>query len=192
MMAAMNVNAQNGEDYLKHEIGISYGVFSNSTWMSIGDDMGSAIASVGAFTYDDSKFIGPIGLEYFYHISPVVGLGAIGVYANETKDMLLRNNKYGEAKNTYITVMPAAKFNWLRKKYFGLYSKVAAGVCFRSQKEDYRVTDNPPHHDSKNKVLFNFHVTGIGLEAGSPYLRGFLECGVGEQGIFAAGVRAKF
>ena len=37
MMTAVSVNAQSGYEDTKHEIGISYGAMSNTTWMSIGD-----------------------------------------------------------------------------------------------------------------------------------------------------------
>ncbi len=131
MMVATSVNAQN-EEYLKHEIGISYGTMSNSTWMAIGDDIGTSVISFGSVRYDDGSFFGPIALEYFYHLNPVVGIGAVGAYVCETKDMFLGNSHCGEAKNSYVTVLPAVKFNWLRKPHFGLYSKVAAGATFRS------------------------------------------------------------
>lgn len=189
MMTAMNVNAQrNGYD-TKHEIGISYGAMSNTTWMSIGDAMGT-ILTLGAVKYSDGKFIGPIAVEYFYHLNPIIGIGAIGAYAKETKDILLANEYYGEAKNTYITVMPAAKFNWLRKKYFGMYSKVAVGMTFVSLKEDYSVSNVENH--SESRVAFNFQASALGIEAGSENIRAFAELGIGEQGVILGGVRAKF
>jgi hypothetical protein len=190
MMTAMSVQAQDGYDDTKHEIGISYGGLSNSTWQSIGDNLGSSILSLGTVRYDDGNITGAIGLEYFYHVSAVVGLGAIGTYTKETKDMFIVGDKYGEAKNTFISVLPAAKFNWLRKKYFGMYSKLAVGASFTSKKEDY--TKGSTEDRSESEVNFNWQASILGLEAGSPYLRGFLELGVGEQGVFVAGIRCKF
>ena len=40
MMTAMSVNAQSGYEDTKHEVGISYGALSNTTWMSIADAIG--------------------------------------------------------------------------------------------------------------------------------------------------------
>jgi hypothetical protein len=190
MIVATSVNAQNDEEYLKHEIGISYGMLSNSAWMSIGESLGTTIVSFGSVRYDNSSSFGPLAMEYFYHLNPVVGIGAIGAYVCETKDMFLGNNHCGEAKNSYVTVLPAVKFNWLRKPHFGLYSKVAAGATFRSQKEDFTSEQN--EDNSKTSVLFNFQLTGIGIEAGSKNVRGFAEFGVGEQGLALAGIRFKF
>ena len=146
--------------------------------------------TLGAVKYSDGNFTGPIALEYFYHLSPVIGLGAIGAYTHETKDILISNDKYGEAKNTFFTVMPAAKFNWLRKKNFGMYSKVGAGLTFASKKEDY--SKGSVENLSESKVGFNFQVSALGIEAGSETIRAFVELGVGEQGVALAGVRLKF
>ena len=189
MMTAMSVNAQSGYEDTKHEVGISYGALSNTTWMSIADAMGTTI-TLGAVKYKDGDFTGPIAVEYFYHLSPVIGLGAVGAYTHETKDILIGNDKCGEAKNSFITVMPAAKFNWLRKKNFGMYSKVAAGLTFASKKEDY--SKGNVEDLSENKVGFNFQVSALGIEAGSETFRGFVELGVGEQGVALVGIRAKF
>ena len=189
MMTAVSVNAQSGYEDTKHEVGISYGAMSNTTWMSIADAMGTTI-TLGAVKYDDGKFTGPIAVEYFYHLNPIIGIGAIGAYTHETKDILISNDKYGEAKHTFVTVMPAAKFNWLRKKYFGMYSKVAAGLTFASKKEDY--SKGNVENQSESKVGFNFQASAIGIEAGSENIRAFAELGVGEQGIILGGIRAKF
>ena len=72
MMAAINVNAQ-GEQ--KHEIGVSYGVGSAS------DIISSITSSISAAAGDQSSFWGPIGAEYYYHVTPVVGVGAVASYA---------------------------------------------------------------------------------------------------------------
>jgi len=190
MVAVVGVNAQD-EEYSLHEVAVTYGGMSNSTWMSIGDALGTTIFSLGSIKYDGDDFIGPIGLEYFYHVDPVVGVGAIGVYAQETKNMFIGGDPWGDAKNTYITVMPAVKFNWLRKQYFGMYSKVGAGVTIRTQKEDYPESSNVKDV-SESKVFFNFQLTGIGIEAGPNAVRGFVEFGLGEQGMALAGIRCKF
>ena len=190
MMIATNVNAQVGYDDTKQEVAVSIGGFSNSTWMSIAEDMGTAIASFGTASYDDGKFIGPISAEYFYHLDSKWGVGVIGVFTQETKDMFSQKVKIGEAKNGYYTVMPAAKFNWLRKKNFGMYTKLGAGITFLTQKEEMTSSD---HEDrSESSVCFNFQASLLGLEFGAPYLRGFLELGVGEQGLALIGVRCKF
>lgn len=139
-------------------------------------------------SYDDGKFFGPISAEYFYHINPVIGVGGVFAYTQEKKDILFDKKVVGEAVSNFITVLPAVKFNWLRKKNFGLYSKVALGATYRSRENKY---DNDPNI-SDNHFVFNFQLTGIGIEAGAKNVWAFAEFGMGEQGLALAGVRLKF
>ena len=138
IMGVVNVNAQSGYEDTTHEIGVSIGEMSNSKWVSVADFMGTTIFSIGTVKYENGSFTGPISVEYFYHYTPVVNLGAIAVFAQESKDIVINGDKSGDAKNTYLTVLPAAKFNWLRTKNFGMYSKLAAGLTYMSRKEDYK------------------------------------------------------
>ena len=189
LMVAVSAQAQNDYEEPKHEIAVSYGTLSNATWRAFGDFLGTSMISLGKVRYDDGSIFGALSLEYFYHITPLIGVGAVGCYTKETKNMYIGDTQKGEAKNSFITVLPAVKFNWLRKKYFGMYSKVAAGVSFASKKEDY--TDGTASR-SENSVEFNWQLSALGIEAGSPYVRGFVELGIGEQGMLLAGVRCKF
>ena len=87
-------------------------------------------SSISAAAGDQSSFWGPIGVEYYYHVSPVVGVGAVAAYAGcKAEDEKTHQDDLTE---TFITVMPSVKFNWLRKKHFGLYSAASAGVLFCS------------------------------------------------------------
>ncbi|MBO4786781.1 MAG: hypothetical protein J5510_06915 [Prevotella sp.] len=187
MMATMSVNAQNGYDDTKHEVAISYGIYSNSQIIDVYEEMGSAI--VGS-RFDNEKFLGPIGVEYFYHVKPWLGVGGVFTYGQNKQDVFSSKDKVGVSKNSYITVMPAVKFDWLRKNNFGMYSKLAVGATFRSEKFDSQ--DPLFNNYDDNNVHFNWQASLIGIEAGSPTLRGFVELGVGEQGIILAGVRCKF
>ena len=108
------------------------------------------------------------------------------VYSNDK--LMIHRNK------SFFSLMPAVKFNWLRKDQWGLYSKLAAGVFFgRFADKDY---DENGKRASKANVEsdwgFNWQASVIGIEAGSDNVRGFIELGVGEQGVALAGVRCKF
>ena len=186
MMTATGAQAQ-GYDYeTKHEVAVSIGAWSNSEILDVFEEVGGIM--FGA-RLDNEKFFGPVSAEYFYHAKPWLGVGGIFVYGHFTQDALSDNNKIGEDKNSYYTLMPAVKFDWLRKKYFGMYSKVAAGATLRQEKYD---SNNDSNDYDDSAVHFNWHVSLIGIEAGSPAIRGFAELGVGEQGILQAGVRYKF
>lgn len=74
-------------------------------------------------------------------------------------------------KNSYFTLMPAAKFDWLRKSHFGMYSKLAIGATLRSEKYD---------DESNSELHVNWQLSLVGIEAGGPTFRGFVELGTGE------------
>ena len=124
MMTAMNVNAQNGYDETKHEVAISYGLWSNSEIIDAFENVGGIL--VGA-RFDNEKYFGPISAEYFYHTKNWLGVGGIFAYGQYEQDVYLAKQKDGVRKNTYLTLMPAVKLDWLRKKHFGMYSKLAFG-----------------------------------------------------------------
>lgn len=189
LMMAVNVNAQEGYEDTKHDVSITFGVGSNSQWIDAFEDI------FDGYSYDNDRYMEPISAEYFYHINKMLGLGAIFVYGNHKQDAydLLTSKKdrtrIGKSSNSYYTLMPAVKFNFVRKKNFGLYSKAALGVTYRTESIDY--IDGSDDYDEKG-LLLNWQLSFIGVEAGSPYLRGFAELGIGEQGIVCAGIRYKF
>ena len=189
LMMAVNVNAQEGYEDTKHDVSITFGVESNSQWIDAFEDI------FDGYSYDNDRYMEPISAEYFYHINKMLGLGAIFVYGNHKQDLYDRWSsskdkiRIGKSSNSYYTLMPAVKFNFVRKKNFGLYSKAALGVTYRTESIDY--IDGSDDYDEKG-LLLNWQLSFIGVEAGSPYLRGFAELGVGEQGIVCAGIRYKF
>ena len=187
MMAAMNVSAQNGYDETKHEVAISAGALSNSQIIDVFENIGGAL--VGA-KFENESFTGPFSAEYFYHVKNWLGVGGIFAYGQNKQDVYFHGDKDGEIKNTYLTLMPAVKFDWLRKKHFGMYSKLAVGATLRNEKYDSDKASSKNFDDSEIHV--NWQVSLLGIEAGGPTIRGFLELGTGEQGIIQAGVRYKF
>ncbi|MBQ4022939.1 MAG: hypothetical protein II612_02950 [Prevotella sp.] len=188
MMAAMLLCVSANAQGTKHEISIGYGGGSTSQIFDAYSKIGTALGSFGTVTADNHVEIGPISAEYFYRINDLIGVGVIGAYVITTEDAKRRGEDYGDFTDTYITVMPAVKINWLRKKNFGLYSKLAAGVTFAKEKAEYKDSDKT---ETDKDVLFNFHASALGIEVGNKVC-GFAELGFGEQGIIMGGVRCKF
>jgi hypothetical protein len=190
MMAATSVNAQDSFVEPKQEVAISLGGLSNSDIITGFENLGAGLIGV---TVDNDSFLGPISAEYFYHVKPWLGVGGIVVYGQMAQDVYLwgkEKGKDGDLKNHYFTVMPAVKFDWLHKKYFGMYSKLGVGATLRHESADYTAQGQEDY--SESAVHLNFQASLLGIEAGSQHLRGFLEAGVGEQGIFVAGLKYKF
>lgn len=175
----------------RHEISVSYGVQPNSIWMDVLSDI---IPAMFGEIYQDYKCVGPIGLEYYYHTSPLIGVGAVAVFTTNHEDGYYDQIQSSHINRTYFTFMPSVKFNWLRKKNWGLYSKIAVGGTY-AHLVDHDYDENGKKTNEKtteNDLLFNFQATAIGFEAGSSHVRGFAEFGIGEQGVALAGVRYKF
>lgn len=198
LMMAINMNAQEGYEDTKHEVSIALGVGSTSQLFDTYEDIGNAL-----FGWDskDEKYIGPISAEYFYHINKWLGIGSIFVFGNYKVNLYdngygyysySRNNsnkRLGKKSCNYYTLLPTVKFNFVRKTHFGLYSKAGLGVTYRTESTEYNFDND---YDTDKSFLLNWQLSFIGVEAGSPYLRGFAELGLGEQGVVCAGLRYKF
>ena len=180
MMATLSVNAQD----FKHEVGVFYGFESASNVFSL------VTSAISAAAGDQSSFWGPIGVEYYYNVSPVVGLGAVAAYAGcKAEDEKTHKEDLTES---FITVMPSVKFNWLRKKHFGMYSALSAGAMFASVKCNDNAKAADPNAKDETVTVFMFQATALGAEFGGEQFRGFVEAGVGEKGVLCAGLRYKF
>ena len=172
IMAVASVNAQNG--YM-NELSVAYGFGSNT-------DLASSFYK-GVFTGKQLNYWGPISLEYFHRLTNNnrLGLGAVFVLGGCKWD------DSSDAKSTYITIMPAFKYNWSVRKIVSWYSKAAIGLTFHSESG---LTKSTSKNDDAS-TTFNFQATFVGVEVGGA-LRGFAELGIGEQGIILAGIRYKF
>ena len=185
--SVLNINAQESES--KHEVSFGVGCLANSQILDLMTDLTGTTMTAGYVSYENEKFSIPLSVEYFYHINPLVGVGGIAVYSHGKRDMLYGNELQGKMKTNYYTFLPAVKFSWLRKKNWGLYSKAGLGVSVRNQKWNWY--DASHTNDSDTDVILNFQGTPIGVECGNQYYWGFLELGMGEQGIVCAGIRFK-
>ena len=190
MMTAVSAQAQKFSYNGKHEVSVSYGWVSNSNILDVFED---AITGMSGATYDNESFTGPIAIEYFYRTSPVVAVGAIMSYGNLTQDLFYDKEhkvRDGVTKNNYFSVMPGVKFDWLRSKNFGMYSKLAAGVTLRNEKIDF--VNGKEDNYNETAWHFNWQASLIGAEVGGENIRAFAEFGVGEQGMLVVGVRTRF
>ena len=187
MMATGIANAQEGYDDTKHEVAVSAGILSTSQYLDVFE---AIINSIVGAQYKDGNFTGPLSAEYFYHAKNWLGVGGIFVFGKDKQDMYVLGSKAGDLTHSYYTLMPAVKFDWLRLKNFGMYSKLGIGATLRSESLNSNTSSND--NDSSSDIHFNWQVSALGFEAGSPKIRAFLELGFGEQGVGLIGLRCKF
>lgn len=182
-----NAMADQPESDWKSEIGFSYGFMSNFSWLGPYTDRGDAFKDVD---FKNQLFIGPISVEYFHRVKPNISLGAIFGVGMKKEDVYLigeRGGKNGESTNYYLTLMPAMKYEWMEKKHFYLYSKVAVGASFGMEKFTY--DDSRYREHSSHSFYFNFQASLLGIETKGEKTRFFAELGLGEQGLALVGVK---
>lgn len=128
---------------------------------------------------------GVISLGYTHQLSKVVSVGgtmslnSIGVELKDDTGSLTAANA-----NIWM-LMGTCKIDWFRTRsdIFGMYSKVGLGVMGigGSLMEEFH----------KTVWLPTGHLSLVGLEVGRGF-SGFMELGIGMQGIVQAGIRARF
>ncbi len=187
LLAATSVNAQNGYDS-KHEVAFGYGMFSNS---QIFDALSTYVATEAGVTFSNAKYNGSLAVEYLHRVNNWFGYGGEFVYRSSSMDFSTIEGvqKEGTSTSNYFTLMPTVKFDWLRTKYFGLYSKIALGISMYSWQNVYL---DGRDTQSNSTLMLNFQASVLGIEAGLPNLRVYLEGGMGEQGTAVFGLRYKF
>ena len=182
-----SAQAQQADSDYKNEIGISYGFMSNFSWLGPYTDRGDAFKDVD---FDNKTFIGPLAVEYFHRVKPTVAIGGIFSAGMKKEDVYLigkEAGKNGKSTNNYLTLMPAVKFEWMQKKHFNLYTKLAAGASFGMEKFTY--DDSRYREHSSHTFYFNFQASLLGIETKGEKTRAFLELGMGAPGMAPAGAR---
>ena len=189
LLAASAAMARGDEP--KSEISLGYGLPFNTSNMCefLADAWTGGLSNK---QMDKDSYIGPLSLEYYYHTSPVVGVGVIGIYSRYKGLRTLSDNSAMVHKSKYFTVMPAVKLNWLRRGHWGLYSKAGIGYS-RANYTTSGVDDSGKAlTEKRGKNFVNFQLSLLGAEAGFTNVRAFAELGFGEQGVILGGIRMRF
>ena len=131
-------------------------------------------------------FTCPITLGYRYRVLKWLWVGGdisyCGFYGS-FRD-LYTDQKVGDYRDHFISIMPAVRFSYLNREYVTLYSGIAGGVALEYGKTypDYKFHNN---HLALQCTLF-------GVSAGSQRWFGFVELGWGFKGYANAGFGFRF
>ena len=181
------IPAQAKDKDSKNEFSITYGQITIPQFAHVFGGVLGAAFTLGHFTFDNAHYFGAAGLEYVHYVNGWLGFGVAGVCDYITADAYNVDSEGNKTPNGkfnlgYASLMPVVKFAWLNREHVGLYSKLAvgAGYSFASGGE---VKDN---------ISWAGQITPIGVDFGGQSFRGFVEAGVGMQGIVNAGVRWLF
>jgi len=121
----------------------------------------------------------PITLGYRFRVLKWLWVGGDVSYCGffgSFKD-LYTDQKVGDYRDHFISIMPAVRFSYLNREHFTLYSGIAGGVALEYSK-------SYPDYKAHNNHLA-FQLTLFGVSAGSQRWFGFAELGCGFKGGYA-------
>jgi hypothetical protein len=141
----------------------------------------------------DPTSIGTFFLGYNRHMGKVISIGFLVSYMHLNQDFEYMKDPYsndttvyiGQNKEDLITGMARVTFNYLRKPVLTIYSGAAVGVTV-----DLGSSTINGVSDTERKLKPAGQLTLFGLRAGKA-LGGFIEFGVGTNGIVTAGISYK-
>ena len=169
----------------KNEFTVGYGFFPASSflpwrWVHFSFDMDPVGAFYATYTRRLTKVFG-IGLTFCYDPIHLDYYGTVN--GERTLICKVRENSF--------TLIPHLKINWLNTKYVNLYSKVGfmgfQHVTYKQEEyypEIYEVNPAEITH-----YLDGFQITPVGVEVGTKRCAGFIQCGIGMEGIISIGFR---
>ena len=177
--------AKNDRD--RNEFSITYGQFTVPQFAYVMGGVFGAAFSLGHFSFDNAHLIGGAGVEYVHYVNDWLGFGGALVCDYMTADAMSVDSDGNKTPNGkfnlgYASAMPVVKFAWFNRPRVGLYSKLAAGVGYSFANDD----------SVKDNIGFAFQATPIGVDFGGESFRGFVEAGVGMQGLVNLVVRWLF
>ena len=179
-------------DESRHEVSVSYG---NITLPQAVDLIGAGggtvlgglfVGIVDAITPGDLESpkridngaSGGFSLQYLYSLNRTIKLGGTVCYESTWGEW----NNGNEYIVHYPAIMATSKFVWFNHEHFGMYSKLSLGLMM--------VLDGK--NEDKPILMPAGQVSSVCMEFGGKALRGFLETGWGNQGLFNFGVKFSF
>ena len=176
------VFAKNDKD--RNEFSIMYGQATLPQFAYVMGEVFGVMFSLGHASFENPHMYGAAGVEYVHYTNDWFGFGGTvmcdymtATTVNVDKDGNKTPN--GQFKLGCVSAMPLVKFAWLNRAHVGLYSKLAAGAGFFFANGS----------DAKDNFSIAFQATPIGVDFGGERFRGFVEAGVGMQGIVNGGIR---
>jgi len=163
----------------KHNVFVGYGVATHNSFVSFL----SYIITLGSLDDLGHDFNGAIFAGYRYNVTPKIEVG--GVFTYEHANGTFRDSDSEQRlKRSDYSLMADARFNYLSKEKFRLYSGASAGVGIININSKSEAVKN------SEETEFAFHVDLIGLSYGRK-IAPFLSFGYGYKGVINLGIQAK-
>ena len=176
-----------------NEIALNYGVGSAQTFVNLFSSIFVAIPSaIAGMELDKVRSTGTIGVSYQRSLGKVVSVGAA---FNYIRTFSTSHNKTDAAITSqytmdWYTLMATARFYWFKKRVVAMYSKIGVGATLTGSS----YIKNNGTELEKGDYTFQwvkipaFQLSGVCVEFGGRF-RGFVELGIGMEGILNAGIK---
>ena len=177
--------AKNDKD--KNEFTLTYGQITVPQFAYVFGGVLGAAFSLGHFTFDNAHMYGAAGVEYVHYVNNWLGFGGMVLCDYMTADAYSVDGDGNKTPNGkfdlgFVSAMPVVKFAWFNRPHVGLYSKLGVGAGLTFDEEN---------SFGKN-LTWSGQITAIGIDFGGQTFRGFVDLGVGMQGLVSAGLRWQF
>ncbi|MBR1575700.1 MAG: hypothetical protein IJ654_04535 [Bacteroidales bacterium] len=173
-----------GRDY-HNEWGLTYSQFTVPQFAYVFGGILGVAFSLGNFTFENMIIPGAISLEYTHYANNIFGFGGTLTSDSMTADKYTGKDgdkTYdGKFQMAFLSVMPHVKIGWFDNPHFGMYSKVAAGGAFQLG-----------GGADAGGITFAAQLSPVCMDFGGDSLRGYLELGLGMQGIVSLGIKKRF
>lgn len=197
---ALGINAQRHEIYASYSLGKAP-VDALSHPFPINAHQVSGFESQ---YFSNKNATGILNIGYMFRISEKFRIGASWAhywFKEAEHHIIKRGNDvlWGTQKLNAHSIFVNAKYDWFNYKKLYLYSKVGIGIGFYSA--DYKTVHSPSVAESSVYILaeegvqkyFAWQTSPIGVELRPIQNLGvFVECGIGQQGMLNAGIKALF
>jgi hypothetical protein len=191
MMFFFSVTASAQRDTIrsnKNEFSIGYGHAPSSSFRF----------RPGCMVYPETDHIGAFYVTYTRRLNKVLGIGVTACFDPIRLNYHDRVN--GEStlickvSQNSFAILPHLKINWLNTKYVNLYSKVAPiGIRYCTYKQEEYYPDlyeiQSPVDSFTDKIGYAYQFTPIGVEVGTKQCAGFVQVGIGMEGMISIGFR---
>lgn len=187
------------DDYLKNEFYAEYGVVTTQSAIIVTRQILSDIAVaiidtiINELGYDpgieyDREFTGTkgaIGIGYNRYLSPRWTLGAVANYHGFRTTLNFENGQTSYLNDDFYTFLVQTDIRWVNQPGVQLYSGLGLGATY------WRSGYKEPSNNTISNLFFNLQFTPLGIRVGKS-IGGFLEFGLGSNGLICGGLSGKF
>jgi hypothetical protein len=176
------------QEETKHDVRVGIGFGTHPEFMAVLEKTLSSVFTLGSYQAKNVTFNGAYNVSYLYSVKPWMAIGADYSYENITNDVADDDGTIvGNEDDTYNTMMACVHFQYIRTKYFQLYSGGKIGISFNESTGNYQGETR-----AETNVYPAFQLTGVGLRFGNRFAGTMEVVSYGYEGIINAGLSYRF